>query len=276
MYNTSIVLLLTAIAVAWIWLNPILIKLKRQRLKNKPFPLQWAAIIEETIPFYQYLPEYLQKRLRDRINVFIAEKQFIGCGGLQITDRIKAIVAAQACLLLLSDRGDYYANLASVLVYPSAYLANTKKYLGGDLVEETQEIRLGESWYQDRVILAWEQIEYDTKHWRDGHNVILHEFAHQLDAEDGSVNGVPLLDRKIDYKIWAQVFEREYKKLSRDIELDLPTVIDEYGANNAAEFFAVVTETFFEKPRQLQKQHPELYEQLKGYYQLDPFLWNER
>jgi MtfA peptidase len=276
MSNALIVLLLTAIAIAWIWLNPILTNLKRRRLKNKPFPLHWADIIEQNLPFYQYLPESLQKRLRDRINILLAEKQFIGCGGLQITDEIKVIIAAQACLLLLSDREDYYSNLTSILVYPSAYLVNTKKYLGGFLVEERQEVRLGESWDKDRIVLSWEQIKYDIKHWRDGHNVILHEFAHQLDAGDGSVNGVPLLDRKIDYRIWAQVFEQAYKKLLGNIERDSPTVINEYGATNPAEFFAVVTETFFEKPRQLRSQHPELYEQLKGYYQLDPFLWNER
>jgi Mlc titration factor MtfA (ptsG expression regulator) len=215
----------------------------------------------------------LQKQLHGHISILLAEKQFISCGGLQITDEIKLTIAAQACLLLLNQKGNYYPNLKTILVYPSAYLVKTATPISDYLVEEKQEVRLGESWYKDRIVLSWEQIKRDTMNWQDGHNVILHEFAHQLDGEDGSVNGVPLLDRKSDYISWAQVFNKEYKKLCSDIELGLRTVIDVYGATNPAEFFAVATETFFEKPKQMKRKHPELYAELKRYYKLDPVEW---
>ncbi|AFY77724.1 MAG: zinc-dependent peptidase [Hydrococcus sp. C42_A2020_068] len=273
MLNAIITFLIVAIVVTLIWLRPILREIRRDRLKNKSFPLHWRAIIEQNIPCYQTLPRSLQKQLHGHINVFLAEKQFLGCGGLQITDEIKLTIAAQACLLLLNQKGNYYPKLKSILVYPSAYIVKTTTPISDYLVEEKQEIRLGESWYRDRIVLSWEQIKYDTKNWQDGHNVIFHEFAHQLDGEDGSLNGVPLLDRQSDYITWARVFEREYKQLCSDVELGLKTVIDEYGATNPAEFFAVATETFFEKPKQMKRKHPGLYTELKHYYKLDPLEW---
>jgi MtfA peptidase len=275
MFNTVIVLSIVAIAIAYIWFKPVLVEIKRRKQRNRPFPLTWQTILEGNIYFYQKLPESLQKRLRQHINVFLAEKQFIGCAGLQITEEIKVIIAAHACLLSLSQKEKYYPNLQSILVYPTAYLVNATVPFSGFLVEERQEVRLGESWDKDRIVLAWEQIQHDLMNWQDGHNVIFHEFAHQLDGEDGSVNGVPNFDRQSDYISWARVFEREYNQLRKDIELDLPTVISEYGATNPVEFFAVATETFFEKSRQMQAKHPELHEELKRYFKLNPLEWME-
>ncbi|MEW6499597.1 MAG: M90 family metallopeptidase, partial [Cyanobacteriota bacterium] len=133
--------------------------------------------------------------------------------------------------------------------------------------------RLGESWTNDQLVLSWEQVKQDTYNWRDGHNVVLHEFAHQLDQEDGKAEGVPILQRDSDYDLWAKVMTEEYQQLCNDIQRGVKTVMNSYGATNPAEFFAVATETFFEKPRQLLKQHPALYEQLQRYYQLDPVQW---
>jgi MtfA peptidase len=271
--NLSILILIFVFIIAWIWLLPLLIKLRHRKLKNKPFPLRWIAILEENLPIYPSLTRDLKKRLHGHIHVFLAQKQFVGCNGLQITEEIKLTIAAQACLLLLNEKGNYYSKLKSILVYPNAYITKTNRLIDRYLVEEKQEIRIGESWYKDRIVLSWEHIKRDTKNWRDGHNVILHEFAHQLDAEDGSMNGVPLRDRKSDYITWALVFEKEYKQLLDQVERGLKTVIDKYGATNPAEFFAVATETFFEKPKQLQQKHPELYEELKHYYQLEPQEW---
>jgi MtfA peptidase len=274
MFNTLIALLVIAIAIAFIWLLPVFIKLQRKQIQNQALSLSQLAILEKNFPIYNQLPITYKKRLQQHINVFLAEKQFIGCGGLKINNAIATTIAAQACLLILNQKETYYPKLSSILVYPSAYIVRATNPIGDYFVEERQEIRLGESWYKDRIVLSWEQIEYDINNWQDGHNVILHEFAHQLDGEDGNVNGVPLLDRQSDYISWARIFEREYKKLQSDLELGLKTVINEYGATNPAEFFAVVTETFFEKPKQMKQKHPELYEELKRYYKLEPIDWN--
>ena len=173
----------------------------------------------------------------------------------------------------MSEENTSQARLRSILIYPSTYLVNEKAYSGNYVVEERRVARLGESWTSDQVVLAWEQVKRDTCNWRDGQNVVVHEFAHQLDQEDGFAEGVPILQRDSDYSIWAIVMTKEYQQLCNDVERGVKTVIDSYGATNPAEFFAVATETFFEKPHQLLKKHPALYQQLQRYYQLDPMQW---
>ena len=123
------------------------------------------------------------------------------------------------------------------------------------------------------MVLSWSQIKYDTQNWQDGHNVILHEFAHQLDSESGTANGVPILEQESDYVTWALVFTREYQQLIKNVQRSSQTVMDAYGTINPAEFFAVATETFFEKPKQMAQLHPALYNQLKRYYKLEPREW---
>ncbi len=225
------------------------------------------------MPIYQHLPEPLQKRLQGHVNVILAEKQFVGCGGLSITSEIKLTIAAIASLLLLNERGEYYPKLCSILVYPSAYVVNQTKPISNYVVQESKVVRLGESWTRDRVVLSWSQIKYDTQNWQDGHNVILHEFAHQLDSESGTANGVPILEQESDYVTWALVFTREYQQLIKNVQRSSQTVMDAYGTINPAEFFAVATETFFEKPKQMAQLHPALYNQLKRYYKLEPREW---
>ncbi|MDJ0713602.1 MAG: zinc-dependent peptidase [Prochloraceae cyanobacterium] len=266
-------LLAIIVIIVLIWLMPTLTWIRRQTIKDKPFPSHWLAIIKQNIPIYFYLREPLQKRLQGHVNVILAEKQFVGCGGLQITDEIKLTIAAIASLLLLNERGEYYPKLCSILVYPSTYVAKQIQHVGNYVVEETKVARLGESWSRDRIVLSWEQIERDIHNWNDGHNVILHEFAHQLDAENGTANGVPILKQQSDYIAWALVFREEYQKLRKNVERGLKTVIDPYGTINPAEFFAVATETFFEKSKPMALHHPALYNQLKRYYKLDPVEW---
>lgn len=178
-----------------------------------------------------------------------------------------------ASLLLLNERGEYYPKLSSILVYPSTYVAKQTKAISNYIVQESKVVRLGESWSRDRVVLSWSQIQYDTQNWQDGHNVILHEFTHQLDSETGTANGVPILQYKSDYVTWAKVFTQEYQQLINQVQQGTPTVISAYGIINPAEFFAVVTETFFEKPKLMTQWHPALYRQLKQYYKLNPVEW---
>jgi Mlc titration factor MtfA (ptsG expression regulator) len=183
MVETIIVFLIIGLIIAGILVNPILIKRRRNRLKHRPFPPLWNAIIENNLPIYLQLSPDERRRFQGHIQVFLAEKQFIGCGGLQVTEEMKLIVAAISCLLLLNERGKYFPKLRSILVYPSAYIVNETASVGNYVVEERRVARLGESWTTDQVVLSWEQVKQDTANWKDGHNVVLHEFAHQLDQE---------------------------------------------------------------------------------------------
>ena len=192
---------------------------------------------------------------------------------MEITEEIKLTIAAISALLLLNERGEYYPKLYSILVYPSAYFVRQVQAVSNYVVQESIVVRLGESWSRDQIVLSWSQIKYDIENWQDGHNVILHEFAHQLDSESGSFNGVPILEHKSDYANWAKIFTKEYQQLIKNVQRGAKTVMDEYGTTNPAEFFAVATETFFEKPRQMAQYHPALYNQLKHYYKLEPREW---
>jgi Mlc titration factor MtfA (ptsG expression regulator) len=262
-----------AIAVG-ILTYPFWVKLRHDRLIAKPFPKHWLDIIESYIAIYRYLSVEQQQQLQGSIQIFLKEKQFIGCLGLQVTEEMKVTIAAIACLLLFSDRKTYFPNLRSILIYPHAYIVNETVMSDRYVVEERRVARLGESWTKDQLILSWEQVSQDLLNWQDGHNVILHEFAHQLDQEDGKAEGVPILSRKLDYAVWAKVMTAEYLQLCDQVERNQRTVMDSYGATNPAEFFAVATETFFEKPKQLNQKHQSLYELLQRYYRLDPLQWH--
>lgn len=254
-----------------IWLAPTLIYFRRQKVKNRAFSSQWITILQNNLPIYKNLSPSRQRKLRGYMQVFLAEKQFIGCQGLNITDEIKLTIAANACLLLFNGRESYFSQLDSILVYPNVYKVTTTEAINDYIVREKQDIRLGESWGKGRqIVLSWKNIEQDILHWHDGRNVILHEFAHQLDQENGRSKGVPILDNKVDYNKWQEIFNEEYKRLKTQVMRGKKTVIDAYGATHPAEFFAVVTETFFEKPHQLQKKHSQLYNILKDYYCFDP------
>ncbi|MDZ8050203.1 MAG: zinc-dependent peptidase [Aulosira sp. ZfuVER01] len=272
---TIIIFLILGLIVTGILISPLLNKQRRNRIKYRPFPPLWQAIIENNLPIYLKLTPDERRRLQGHIQVFLAEKQFIGCKGLQVTEEMKLTIASVACLLLLNERGEYFSKLRSILIYPSTYLVNETVATGDYVIEERREARLGESWSRDQVVLSWEQVQQDTHNWKDGHNVVLHEFAHQLDQEDGKAEGVPILPQKSDYPIWAQVMTAEYQQLCNDVQQGVTTVMDSYGATKPAEFFAVATETFFEKPHQLLQKHPALYELLQRYYQVDPGQWVE-
>ena len=244
----------------------------RARLMRQPFPRKWEEILRKNVALYQHLPQNLKEELHRDINVFLHEKNFEGCGGLQITDAIRITIAAQACLLLLKRKSTFYPKLSSILVYPGAYVAKQTSFIG-DIPVQMDSARLGESWTNGAVVLAWDHVKQESMDIDDGHNVILHEFAHQLDQEDGRADGAPILEQRSSYVSWARILGREYGELIRKVENQHRDVIDSYGATNPAEFFAVVTETFFKRPKNLNKKHPGLYEELKLYYKMDPLQW---
>ena len=243
---------------------------RRDRLRATSLPAAWIKIIERNVPFYRCLPKDDQRELQGHIQVFLAEKHFEGCGGLQVTDEIKVTIAAQACLLLLHRDTDYYPTLSSILIYSSAYRVHVSKSMGSGIVLEGDTVRLGEAWRHGVVVLAWDDVLRGAADIHDGHNVVLHEFAHQLDHECGDAHGSPLLPRRSMYVAWGRVLGAEYAQIQQDAKHGRRTVLDKYGATSPAEFFAVATECFFGKAVQLKRKHPELYEELKLYYQQDP------
>jgi Mlc titration factor MtfA (ptsG expression regulator) len=249
---------------------------RRDVLRRRPVPDGWPAIIEKNVPYVARLPPEDREELAGHIQVFLAEKHFEGCGGLEITDEIRVTIAAQACVLLLHRQTEYYPNLVSILVYPTTYLVPSGWRTADGLVADEPQARLGESWARDVIVLAWDSALAGAADIHDGHNVVLHEFAHQLDQEGGAGHGTPILPRRSMYVAWARVLGQEFDRLVRETERNHRTLIDSYGATNPAEFFAVVTETFFEKPRQLRSRHPALYRQLQQFYCQDPASLGER
>jgi len=253
--------------------RPLLRNARRKRLRAAPLAPAWRELLHRNVSLYRHLPEQLKEQLHGDIHVFLAEKRFEGCGGLEITDEIRVTVAAEACMLLLNRPRHYYPRLHSVLVYPTAYLARLPSSMGGGGYIEEDVPLAGQSWREGSLVLAWDHVKAGARDGRDGHNVVLHEFAHQLDEENGPADGAPVLDNPARYAAWARGCRHEYAELCRDVKLHRRSVLDAYGATNPAEFFAVATETFFEKPRQLRRHEPDLYGVLKDYYHLDPVEW---
>ncbi|MFP4542331.1 MAG: zinc-dependent peptidase [Opitutales bacterium] len=250
------------------------------RIRAGPFPPAWNDVLEG-LAFYRALPAEDQRTLREHILLFCHDKHFEGCGGLELTEKIILTIAAHACLLVLRRSDALYPALASVLVYPNTYVARHLDPHGPRRITREQAAQLGASWTSGTVILSWHAVENGHRHPRDGHNVALHEFAHQLDQENGPVDGAPGLGGSADaaarlghHRRWQAVMKKEYAALREAIEEGREHLLDPYGATAPAEFFAVATETFFERPHELRKRHPELHEQLQAYYRLDPADWN--
>lgn len=248
---------------------------RRERLRAQLFPPVWLAILDRNLPVFRRLPSRDRTELLGHIQVFLAEKHFEGCGGLALTDEIRVTIAAQACLLLLHRETDYYPELTSVLVYPTGYTEEGERHLGGGVWEEGPEDRLGHTGRSLRaLVLAWDAASHGASDPSDGQNVVLHEFAHQLDFENRGADGTPVLETRAEYLAWARVMSAEFNALRHAESVGSPTVLDGYGATNPTEFFAVATEAFFERPRALQARHPELYAEMKKFFRQDPVTFS--
>lgn len=246
---------------------------RRAQLRAARFPDAWKQIVERNVALYRRLPAGDRRELLGHVQVLLAEKHFEGCDGLELTDEIRVTIAAQAAVLLLHRDTDYYPELKSILVYPSAYVVPEERPVGGGLWADGEEVRLGQTAPRlGALVLAWDDALRGARTTDDGYNVVFHEFAHQLDFEDRFVDGTPRLARG-QYASWARVLSAEYDALRRDTALARPTLIDEYGATNPAEFFAVLTELFFERPAELRAEHPALYQELASFYRQDPAAW---
>lgn len=284
-----LILLVVVLAAYWAWRAAR--RRQRARLLALPFPPPWREILERNVPLVRRLSADQRSRLEAHVQRFLLDVSFEGCGGLVVDDEIRVTIAGQACLLTLG-RGEppssrsgadatsprrgadaLFPKLRSILVYPSTYSSEGERVTEGGFVEEGEQHRLGESWHQGYVVLAWDAVLHGASDVDDGHNVVLHEFAHQLDQEDGVADGVPLFDHPLRYGQWARILERDFEKLVARSSRGTNTVLDAYGATNKAEFFAVATETFFEKPHALRRRYPELYQLLREFFQLEPAEW---
>ena len=267
----GLLLLLVPLAAAfYLFAWPVL---HRRWVMSRPFPDRWLAIANRALPFWNRLSPALSAELQDLIKWFIRTKTFIGCAGLEITEEMKLVIAAQACLLLLNRPSYEYAGVQFIYVYPSGFRVTRDVRNEIGLVSTQSRDLLGEAWRSGKVILAWDEVDRGTRNFNDGQNVVLHEFAHQLDNESGGADGAPLLYTRAAYKTWARVFGEEFARLQAADPME-PGILDRYGATNPAEFFAVATETFFEEPDKMYAHHRELFEQLLAYYRLDPRTWH--
>ncbi len=243
---------------------------RRRTVLERPFPEEWRAIIDENVSMIETLTLEERAELEKLMLVFLDEKRFEGANDLVVTDEMKVTIAAQACFLLLHRDTDIYPELESIVLYPTAYKTKKLESLAAGVVIENEQLRLGESWHQGLVVLAWDAVRTGTMNASDGRNVVLHEFAHQLDQEDGVADGAPDLESRESRKSWAEVLGAEYADLREHVHVGKGGDIDDYGATNPAEFFAVVTEMFFEQSQRLKDSHPDLYDQFVSFYKQDP------
>ena len=268
-----ITLLLGAAIIALVLLMPYWRRYQRKKIMAQPFKTPWRDIVKRRLPYFRALPADLQLQLKKHIQVFIAEKQFIGCDGLTVTDEMRVTIAAQACLLLLNRPDYYYPKLKQILLYPSAFIVQGSAADVAGVMHEQRRVLSGESWGQGKVVLSWADTLDGAANPTDGRNVVIHEFAHQLDQEKGIATGAPLLARSSDYQQWSGVMAAEFATLQRQAALGQSSLFDYYGATNPAEFFAVISEVFFEQPAALAQQHPGLYNELSRFYRLNPLSW---
>ncbi|HOU55705.1 MAG TPA: zinc-dependent peptidase [Smithellaceae bacterium] len=250
-----------------------LAKKRRRKILEAPFPFEWEAIIRKNMAHYKLLDEDEQRRLRERIAVFMAEKNWEGCGGLELTDEIRVTVSAMACLLILNLPRQDYENVESILVYPSERILPEQKigFFETALAPlETPGPISGQAFEQGPILLVWDAVHESIRYAGYGYNVVYHEFAHKLDMQDGVADGTPRLRDRAEYRDWVKTCSREYKKLLKNVERGKRTFLDEYGAKDEAEFFAVATEHFFDQPLGMKRAVPELYRVLKNFYRQDP------
>jgi hypothetical protein len=265
--------LLAGLVAAWLRGPAWWAAWRRSRVKAMPFPAQWRDILRRRMPAFARLPPDVQLRLKKLAQVLLAEKPFNGCAGLVVTDEMRVLVSVQAALLQLRLGPDGFSELRQVLIYPGPFVVDRSQPDASGLVHEHRRALSGESWQQGQVILSWADVLAGAADPGDGHNVVLHEFAHQIDQAHGRANGAPWLPGRARRERWARVMNAEFQALRQQLAQGSSSLIDPYGSTEPAEFFAVVSELFFEKPSELAEQHPALFNELQGLFGVDPRIW---
>lgn len=238
---------------------------RRKRLKSSPFPAEWREVLERNVPLYRRLSAADREELHGHIRVFLDEKSFEGCNGQEMDDVVRLTIAAQACLLLLHRESGYFRAVSSILVYPDEYVAPWSEMEENGIVMEGSDCRSGEFVGNGALVLSWEDVLMSGVDGEGAYNVVIHEFAHQVDAEYGITGGGGSAGERL--------LEREFHRLQHDAAHCRQTLFDQYGAESPAEFFAVVTETFFESPVRFKARHPELYAAMSSFFRQDPAGW---
>ncbi len=268
-----ILIAVAIIGMVWFLSKPARRRRRHERVGDQPFPAKWRKILRRRMPYYRRLPFNLQRQLQQRVHVFIAEKNFVGCNGLEVTDEMRVLIAAQASLLLLNRQTGCFPTLSEILIYPDAFVVERDEFSAGNVVHRTRRALSGESWANSRVALSWADVVAGAADTGDAQNVVIHEFAHQLDQETGHGNGAPTFDSADQAGRWSTVLGSEFNRLREQLARDSDTLLDPYGAQDPAEFFAVATETFFERPERFSVEHPELYDELARFYRVSPLVW---
>jgi len=268
----GLILAVPITVLLYLLFGPSVRRRRWRRLRASAPPADVDAVLRENVPLYSAMPVDLQRQLLGHVNVFLAEKRFIGCGGQEISDEVRYTVAGTACILLLNREPDYFPGFTSILVYPDTFESMDVQYDGPVEVHE-RTARAGESWHRGPVVLSWGDVVRGVTDPVDGFNVVLHEFAHKLDEQDSATDGLPELHASDHYGEWAEVLGREYATLQERAARGANHVLDDYGLESPAEFFAVATESFFESAKAMRRQLPDLYEQLRRYYRVDPASW---
>lgn len=246
---------------------------RRKKILELPFPAGWEGCIQCNVVHYGRLDEAERKHLRDLVQVFVAEKNWEGCGGLVLNDEIRVTVASLACLMVLGIPHDLYREVESIFIYPSTVVTPERPrgiFEVAQLPDAGEIPVLGQAQPRGPVILVWDSALKSARHPESGHNVVYHEFAHKLDLSSGRADGTPPLDTSSEMRRWIDVCSREFLSLRALVAAGKPGFLDSYGAVSEAEFFAVVTEQFFDEPLEMKRLHPELYGVLRGFYRQDP------
>lgn len=259
--------------VIWLLREPLRVEHRRRQIRRQPFPTEWRAILRRRVPYVASMPADLQLQLKKHIQVFLAEKTFTGCAGLVVNDEMRVTIAAQACLLILNRRAGCFDSLREILVYPDAFIVGKTHADPAGVAHESRDVLAGESWSRGQVVLSWNDAAEGARITHDGRNVVIHEFAHQLDQENGPANGAPRIAGRAHRARWAEVMGREFAELQLRLRDGRHSMLDAYGASDPAEFFAVASEAFFEQPSRLAAEHGALYAQLRSFYKVDPLNW---
>jgi Mlc titration factor MtfA (ptsG expression regulator) len=246
---------------------------RRRKLRRETFPAPWRRLLHDNVPLCEYLSTSLRATFEQHVQVFLDEKHFEGCGGLDVTDEMRVMIAGYACLLLLNDPRDYYPRLGTVVIYPESFAAPIRATDHLGIVTETVEERLGESWEEGTVVLAWDSIQEIIRGTSGDCNVVLHEFSHQIDAQRGLTSGARLQALHGHYRDWEELLDAEKSRQRSAQRRGRPTALDPYAFTSPEELFAVATETFFMRPIRFKANHPELYAELQAIYGVDPAEW---
>ena len=270
-------LLLTAIVAAGVLAITGTLALRAARARRRsaafaePFSDAWRSLLAHSLPLYSRMPPALRTRLEPLVRAFFEDVRFVGCQGLEVTDEMRLVIGSQACLLIVERNPRAYESLSSVLIYPDEFVVAEAEEDEAGVVTEGERVLSGQTFDTSRIVLSWRDVKQSGVDG-DAYNVVLHEFAHFLDhSVDGALTdaGTP----REAFEEWHEVLHREYESLCDAIDRGDDTLIDPYGAEHPAEFFAVATETFFELPAEMRHHHAALYAELKRFYGLDPASW---